>query len=214
MGVRNKRVELYRSLDEISVYRFDKAINGDLRYLAKVDYVGQVSIDEAYKEAWSEIYNEYIEKTKGTNIIQAYLLKGEILYLRTRLEIVPALIKTVLSTNDNNVYKYSLREIKLWGFPIDDQNELSFELEMVRKAVRNSINKLKRKQEELKRVWGDRKVPTIQEQKVRLHTILGVDLNLKTTNMLEWIAYWEEAYAKQKRRINGEQVRHNKKHQQ
>ena len=171
MGVRNKRVELYRSLDEISVYRFDKAINGDLRYLAKVDYVGQVPIGEAYKEAWSEIYNEYIEKTKGTNVIQFYLLKGEIIYLRTRLEIVPALIKTVLSTNDDNVYKYSLREIELWGFPVDDQNELSFELEMVRKAVRNSRNRLKRKQEELKRVWGDRKVPTIQEQKVRLHTI-------------------------------------------
>ncbi len=192
MGVRNKRVELYRSLDEITVYRFDKAIRGDLRYLAKVDNVTYVSIGEAYEVAWKEIINEYVEKSNASIFIQAYLIKGELNYLISRLDIVPFLVQTARSTTDTGIFKDSIREIELWGFPVNVENDLDLEMTKILTVLKNSKNKIQRRKQELKEITGSQKIPSIYEQKVQLHTFLGIDINLKETTMLEWIAYWKE----------------------
>ena len=194
MGATNKTLELYRTLEEITVFRFDKAINGDLRYLAKEENVTYISIGEAYEEAWKEIFNEYVDKTKGTSIIRSYLLRGEINFLVSRFKIVPALVRTAESTTDTVVLKDALKEIELWGFKVNRSNDLDSELDKVLTALKNSQNKIKRRRQELKDIAGSEKVPTFQEQKVQLHRILNLDIDIKTCTMLEWIAYWDEAY--------------------
>ena len=205
MGVRNKSLELYRSLDEITVYRFDKAINGDLRYLSKKENVTKVSISDAYETAWKEIFNEYVEKSKGTNIIKSYLLIGEINYLKSRLYIIPRLVNTVLGTTNNDAFNHSLKEIELWGFRIDRSKGLDDQMTKVLKTLKNSRTKIKRKEAELKELNGSEKPLTIQEQKVQLHRILGVNIDLRVTTMLEWIAYWKEVdllKQRKKKKIN------------
>jgi len=203
MGTRNKSINLYRSLEEISVFRFDKAVNGDLRYLAKKEDVTSISIGDAYEEAWKEIFNEYVEKAQGTNIIKSYLLIGEINYLKSRLYIVPQLVKTVLGTSNNDAFKYCLREIELWGFRIDRSKGLDDQMTKVLKTLQNSKTKIKRKEAELQELNGSEKPLTIQEQKVQLHRILGVNIDLRVTTMLEWIAYWQEVdLLKRRKKIN------------
>ena len=203
MGTRNKSISLYRSLDEISVFRFDKAVNGDLRYLAKKEDVTSISIGDAYEEAWSEIFNEYVEKSKGTTVITSYLLIGEINYLKSRLYIVPQLVKTVLGTTNNDAFNFSLKEIELWGFRIDRSKGLDDQMTKVLKTLQNSKTKIKRKEAELQELNGSEKPLTIQEQKVQLHRILGVNIDLRVTTMLEWIAYWQEVdLLKRRKKIN------------
>ena len=43
--IKSKNISLYKSLDDISIYRFDKALNGDLRYLSKKKDVEKIIIE-------------------------------------------------------------------------------------------------------------------------------------------------------------------------
>lgn len=194
MGARKrKNIELHKSLEDLSIYRFDKIINGDLRYLANVENVTKVKISQAYNDVWKELYNEYAKKTKNNTTVRIYLLLGEINYLTLRFNIVPQLIDVVLSAVNKEIFELAITEIESWGFRLNKDAPIGKEIEKVIKAINNSQTKIKRKLEEYKELTKEKeKALSLVQQKVKLERILGFTIDIKKTNVLEWLSYWDE----------------------
>jgi len=198
---KNTTLDLYLSTDEISIYRFDKAANGDLRYLSKKENISRVKIGEAYNLAWKNLQNEYSEKFSNSSIVRIFLLRGEINYLISRYRIVSSLVDTAISTTDNDIFKLALEEIEKWGFKINKESDLNSEMNKVLTSLKNSTNKIKRKKNELSEIdkEGVSKM-TLAQQKSKLETGLGDGriIDTKKTTVDEWHAYWEDLKAKTK----------------
>lgn len=194
MGFRKrKNIELYESLEDLSIYRFDKIINGDLRYLAKEDHVAKIKIDDCYKEVWKKLYNEYASKTKNNTTVRIYLLIGEINYLSLRRYIVPSLVDVILSATNVDVFNVAVDEVCSWGFSINKNKPIGEEIEKVLKAINNSGNKIKRKKAELEGLTeGKKNSLSLIQQKVKLENILKLSIDIRKTSVIEWLTYWEE----------------------
>jgi predicted ribosome quality control (RQC) complex YloA/Tae2 family protein len=209
MGFRKrKNIELYSSLEEISIYRFDKIINGDLRYLANVENVTNVKISEAYKESWKKLYNEYASKTKNNTIVRVYLLLGEINYLSLRLKVVPMLIDIMISSTDIDIFNMAVEEINKWGFFINKEKPMRDEINKITKALNNSITKIKRKKSEYKELTKEKQESlSLIQQKIKLEVILGIKIDVKRESVLDWLSYWDEVKIiterKKKSLVNG-----------
>ena len=193
MDLRRKKIELYRSLDELSIYRFDKIISGDLRYLSKKDDITYVKISDVYNDVWKDLYNQYAEKTKNNTTVRSYLLIGEINYLSLKLYIVPTLIDVVLSPTTKNQFLHTVNEIRNWGFPIDNDENLAERFKKISESLKNSKTKLKRKKAEYKELTKENENRlSIIQQKVKLERALGVSIDVNKTSVIEWLAYWDE----------------------
>jgi len=207
MGFKQRKVlGLITSLEDLSIYRFDKIINGDLRYLSRSANLGSLSVGQIYEQAWEKLYNEYVKLTKNNTTLRIYLLIGEINYLTLRYKIVPSLIDTVLSATDEKIFEGCIDEIEMWGFLINKDNPLEDELEKVVKALNNSLTKIKRKKAEYDDLTKKKEVElTIFQQKTKLERILGININVKICSVIEWLAYIDEAklIMKSKKNNNG-----------
>lgn len=190
---KRKNIELYRSLEDLSIYRFDKIIHGDLRYLSKKENVTNVKISNVYNEVWKGLYNDYAAKTNNNTTIRVYLLLGEINYLSLRYKIVPELIDVALSSTDLDIFKMAITEIKSWGFSMDMNNPIVEETNKIIKALNNSITKIKRKRAEYKELTKkEEKALSIIQQKVKLERVIGIKVDIKKDSVLDWLAYWDE----------------------
>lgn len=194
MGSRKrKNIELYKSLEDLSIYRFDKVINGDLRYLSKEENVTHIKISEVYESVWSKLLDEYSVKTKNNSTVRIYLLLSEINYLSIRAITVSSLVENVLTSTHEHIVDLSIKEIEKWGFSINIEINLREQLNKILLVLKNSSTKIKRKTAEYKELTrGSEESLSLIQQKVKLERILGFTIDIKKTNVLEWLSYWHE----------------------
>ena len=191
--IKSKNISLYKSLDDISIYRFDKALNGDLRYLSKKKDVEKIIIDVDFQNVWSDLINEYSIRTKNNTTIRIYLLIGEINYLESRNNVVPSLIQNIILSKDKEITKESIDHINRWGFPINSEKSINEELKKIMIAINNSYTKIKRKTAEYKDLTKDKGSQlTLIQQKLKLDRHLGVKIDLKKDTVSYWLACWDE----------------------
>mgnify|MGYP003643953718 CR=1 FL=1 len=191
--IKSKNISLYKSLDDISIYRFDKALNGDLRYLSKKKDVEKIIIDVDFQNVWSDLINEYSIRTKNNTTIRIYLLIGEISYLESRNNVVPSLINNIIKSKDEEITKESIDHINRWGFPINSEKSINEELKKIMIAINNSHTKIKRKTAEYKDLTKDKGSQlTLIQQKLKLDRHLGVKIDLKKDTVSYWLACWDE----------------------
>jgi len=196
MGIiKSKNISLYNSLDDISIYRFDKALHGDLRYLSKKKDIEKVEVDNYFQDAWSDLINKYSILTKNNSTIRIYLLIGEISYLESRNAVVPSLIQNVIMSKDKYITEESIKHLSKWGFSINTEKNLNDELKKIVTAINNSNTKVKRKISEYKDLTRDsgEKLSLIQQKtKLEINLSLSYPINLKKTSVTGWISYWEQ----------------------
>lgn len=180
-------------LEDLSIYNFDKCLGGNIRYLLNEYDKQDFEITQQLKEVWVKLYNEYCSITKNQNAINTYILACEINYIKNKLIHVPVLLDQTLKCFDKQDLKDVIKEISKWGFTIDGNKDLIIEVEKVANVLNNTKTKLLRKENEYKEITKkSEKALSIIQQKVKLHNILKIDVDLKKTNVLEWLAYWEE----------------------
>ena len=193
--IKSKNISLYKSLDDISIYRFDKALNGDLRYLSKKKDVEKIIIDVDFQNVWSDLINEYSIRTKNNTTIRIYLLIGEINYLESRNNVVPSLIQNIILSKDEEITKESIDHINRWGFPINSEKSINEELKKIMIAINNSHTKIKRKTAEYKDLTKDtgERMSLIQQKiKLEINLSLSYPINLKKTSVSGWLSYWDQ----------------------
>lgn len=194
MGIKqHKNIVLYNSLEELPIWKFDKIMKGDLRFLSKKEDVSSVEINDDFHKIWEELYNEYAVITQNNTSIQLYLILGELNYLNTKLKIVPELVNLILLDKELEIVNNAKKELKLWGFSINENNRLIDEVKIISLALENSKNKIKRKEDEYKEIIKEKeKGLSLIQQRVKLKRILGIEINLKKESVLDWLAYWDE----------------------
>lgn len=184
-----KHEYIYTDLDEIPIYNFTKCVGGDLKFMYQSK---RGKINDFIDEKWQIIYNDYCELTTSSKTLRYYRLIGEIEYLRKRDKIAPILINLLLKIPKND-RKGVIKELKEWGLRIYEDKDLEQEIKKALKILNNSKNKLNRKLDELNEIKDK---PTeglsLSAQKAKLHKLLGIDVNVMTTSVLEWLAYWKE----------------------
>ena len=190
-----KHKDFYRDLDTMPIYNFIKCIDRELKYMY-VSKNGEITNKIVNK--WEQLYNKFCELTKNNEMFRYYRLIGEIEYLDKRIEIVPVLVSFL----SKNIDKQSVcEELNEWGLKLDLKKPLKPQLDRIAKILNNSKNKLNRKKEEIEKINNKPKEDiSLQAQKAKLHRILGISVNIFTTSVTEWLAYWEEV--KQLSKVN------------
>lgn len=193
----NVKIEYYRSLDDISIYRFDKCLNGNKKFLV-VDYkYGHLDLEDEADDIWEELYNEWSKKTFSVEAMHIYTLACEITHLEAMIQIVPILIKGLFRGLENDVFEAYLFELKEWGFEIDRNKSLEDQLQNIELKLKGRGSKLKRKREDYKDLTkGNKsaKSTSIFNQKIKLERAFGsgTSIDVKKTSVSEWIAYLKE----------------------
>lgn len=180
-------------LEDLSIYNFDKCLNGEIRYLFEGYKKEDFEITKELNFAWEKLYNQYCSITKNNNAINIYMLACEINYIQNKLKIVPVLLDQALKCFDKQDLRDILKEVSKWGYAIDGNKNLIDEIKKVANVLNNTKTKLLRKENEYKELTKDNENSlSLIQQKVKLHNILKIDIDLKKTNVLEWLAYWKE----------------------
>jgi hypothetical protein len=185
----NKKNKLYQDLDELPIYNFHKCFKGELKFL----YSDRIIANEnEASETWEKLYNKYCELTFSNTSLRYYRLIGEIELLKNKQIFVPVLLDLLLKTpKEDTVDIYE--ELKKFGVRLNKNQDISKQIERGLKNIKGSENKLNRKVDELDRINNKPVVSlTLQEQKAKLHKILGFAIDLHNTSVSEWLAYWEE----------------------
>lgn len=184
-----KHKSIYTNLDTIPIYNFMKCTEGKLHFMHE-SKKGKVS--DNLIETWDKLYNEYCELTSSNTTLRYYKLIGEIEWLRNRDKIAPILIQNLLKKPLNKCIE-EIKELKEWGLSINVKNDLKKEIEKCIKILNNSKNKLNIKLDEFNDIKDKPKDNvSLQSQKVKLHKALGIDVNIMSTSVIEWLAYWDE----------------------
>lgn len=188
-----KHTDIYEDLDIIPIYNFDKCSKVDLRFM----YEGKKGeVTPELTEKWDELYNRYCELTAGNQTANYYRLIGEITWLEKRLVFVPVLLNILLkSANKDN--PYTLKELSLWGLPINKNKDLEKEVERVLKALNNSKTKLTRKISEFEDIKDKNEKAkeggtTIQAQAISINKALGVKPDIYKDSVVMWLEYFNE----------------------
>lgn len=187
MVIENENI--YDNIDELPIYNFHKCSKGEFKYLFKDKKLKESPL---VSKTWNNIYNEYCKLTYNNSVLRFYRLFGEIEYLKNLQIFAPVLLNLLTKTpKDDRVIIYE--ELKKWKIKLNINDSLDKQLEKGLKYINNSKNKLKRKEAELNEI-KDKPVKsyTLQQQKAKLHKALGVDVNLHTCSVTEWLAYWDE----------------------
>lgn len=190
-----KHKDFYKDLDTMPIYNFMKCIDRELKYMY-VSKNGEITNKIVNK--WEKLYNKFCELTKNNEMFRYYRLIGEIEYLDKRIEIAPVLVSFL----SKNIDKQSIcDELGEWGLKLNLKKPLKPQLDRIAKTLNNSKNKLNRKKEELEKINNKPKEDiSLQAQKAKLHRILGISVNIFTTSVTEWLAYWDEV--KQLSKVN------------
>lgn len=184
-----KYKNIYTDLDTIPIYNFMKCTEGKLHFLYEVK---KGKVNNYLIEIWSKLYDEYCELTSSNTTLRYYRLIGEIEWLSNRDKITPILIQNLLKKPLNKCVE-ELKELKEWGLSINIKNNLEKEIEKCIKILNNSKNKLNIKLDEFNEIKDKPKDNiSLQSQKVKLHKALCIDVNIMSTSVIEWLAYWDE----------------------
>ena len=192
MGViTDQQITIIDSLEDLSIWAFDKCLNGELQYLIINHKEGEIP-DEVTKK-WHELYNKFCELTKNTSSLKLYLLACELNHLEAKFKFVPVLLKQLLKLESKELFQEYCKELSAWGFPIDQRKPLVDEIEKITNVLQNVRTKYNRKLSEYEEL-NNKKVDvlSIYDQKVKLERILKISIDVKKANVLEWLAYWKE----------------------
>lgn len=193
-----KHITLYNSLDDLSIFRFDKISRGNFKWLIKeYDTESNITDTDLPKNTfkiWEKLYLEYSELVKNPKTILIYVLTCEINYLETLQIVVGTLISQVAKGKPANIQKEYFDELHNWGFAINEDAAIESELIRLSNQLRGSNSKLDRKISEYKEAIKDdgSKKTTLIQQKVRLSMSLKMNIDIHTTSVTEWIAFWNE----------------------
>lgn len=189
--VTDKNITFFDSLDDISIYRLDKCLQGHLKYLITSYEYGVIKeLPEGINDAWDVLYNEWCKLTVSLDSMRMYSLRLEINYLYNMLLFVPTLLNTFIKDGQNKKVK---EELKAWGYSFNDNHDYLDQLDRMAAQLRATESKYNLKLEEYSDLSkSDTKALTLQEQKVKLERALGVSIRLKRTSATEWLAYCKE----------------------
>ncbi|WP_299116942.1 hypothetical protein [uncultured Winogradskyella sp.] len=190
--VEDKTITLFESLDDISIYRFDKCMHGHLKYMiASYEYGIQKLYPIETKIVWDKLYDKWCVLTGDLESAQVYTLACEIDYLKNLMAFVPVLMMQLIKgcNNENEV----IEELRSWRFIIDKEKDIISEIERLGHQLRATESKLNMKLDDYEELnKKDVKPMTLQQQKVRLERALGVSIRIKKTSATEWLAYCNE----------------------
>lgn len=180
---------IYTDLDDLPIYNFMKCVKGELKYMYE-DRRGKVT--RKIRTKWDKLYNKYCELTYTNETLNYYKLVGEIDYLVNRERICKILIGSILKTPLKDCLPL-INELSEWGLPIDIKNNLKEEINRCILMLNNSKNTIERKTNELELIKNKPvEEISLQAQKAKLHRLLSINVDLKSTSVTEWLAYWEE----------------------
>lgn len=181
----------YDNLDEMPIYNFMKCTEGQLHFMF-ISKKGDVTKD--IKDKFSELDDKYCELTASNSSFRYFKLIGDIEFLKARLDIAPLLLNNLLKSSLNDSVLIT-KELKEWGLKIDLKLDLKPQYETCLLKLTNSKNQLERKSEELKELINKpNKTISLQELKVKLHKMSGINVDLMSTSVTEWIEYWKLKY--------------------
>ena len=189
-------IEFYTDLDELSIYRFTKALGGEYKFLI-VDYVkGEIELPENAFKVWEALYNSYCELTGNAEAMMVYVLACQINHLEMEQLIVASIISQLAKGKPKDVQELYFIELKEWGYTVQETMPFEEELERLMLKLRGADNKLRRKKTEYKDLTAKDeskdKSLSLTEQKVKLAISLKMNIDVKTTMVTEWVAYWKE----------------------
>lgn len=192
--VRNIINPFYDSLDNITVERFFKCLEGDFRYIYK--RYPQFTIKQPSERAimtYSKVYEQYCDATSNDEQLRLFRLIGEITKLKNRYLVVGILLEGIEYGKPKEIHKMYCEELAHWGY-IFDQNK-TFEVAMKKlwkqyRGSKNRITILDAEIESIKIKDGGEKEISVMQQKISLQG-MGFDIDIKTTVMTEWLEYWK-----------------------
>lgn len=180
---------IYTDLDDLPIYNFMKCVKGELKYMYE-DRRGKVT--RKIRAKWDKLYNKYCELTYTNETLNYYKLVGEIDYLVNRERIGKVLIGSILKTPLKDCLPL-INELSEWGLSINIKNNLKEEINRCILMLNNSKNTIERKTIELELIKNKPvEEISLQAQKAKLHRLLSINVDLKSTSVTEWLAYWEE----------------------
>ena len=181
---------IYTDLDELPIYNFYKCVDGKLEYLYEQK---KGDVNNKINEVWNKLYNDYCKITITKKQERYYRLLSAIKWLEDRLIYTPIIIESLLKTPIDDRDGLIL-ELKEWKLFINTRNNLDSELSKCLKILNNSKSKIKRKHSELSSINNNENKDTISlsSQKTKLHKLLGLDIDTKTTSVTEWVSYWND----------------------
>ena len=180
---------IYTDLDDLPIYNFMKCVKGELKYMHE-ERRGKVT--RKLRKKWDKLYNKYCELTYTNETLNYYKLVGEIDYLVNRERICKILISSILKTPLKDCLPL-INELSEWGLSINIKNNLKEEINRCILILNNSKNKIERKTNELELIKNKPvEEISLQAQKAKLHRLLSINVDLKSTSVTEWLAYWEE----------------------
>lgn len=180
---------IYRDIDELPIYNFYKCFEGKYNYI----YINRRGVEKPEIESvWKSIYDKYCELTYNNSTLKYYRLIGEIQFLKDRKIFAPILLNLLTKTPKDETQDI-VKELRRWKLKVNINNDLKQEFEKASRILNNSDNSLKRKISELEAIKDKPKETlSLQTQKAKLHKALGIEINLHTTSVTEWLAYWDE----------------------
>lgn len=202
-------ITLFNSLDDLSIFRFDKISRGDYKWLieeyTKKSEITEEDLPKDTLKVWEQLYIEYCELIKNTDAILIYVLTCEINHLEMIQVIVGNLIVQVAKGKPVDVQKEYIDELHAWGFIMQESADFESEIIRLSNQLRASKGKLDRKITEYKEATktDDNKKTTLIQQKVSLAISLKMNIDVHTTSVTEWIAFWNELDEMNKSLRNG-----------
>lgn len=182
-------MNIYNNIDILPIYNFNKCFKGDLKYMFKdLNFIDSPVV----KTQWNKLYNEYCKLTYNNTTLKYYRLVGELKFLENREIYVPVLLDLLTKTPKDDRGDI-ITELRKWKISVNKNTDLNKLFEVSIKVLNNSKNTYNRKLAELEAMNNKPKeVLSLQQQKAKLHKLLGINIDLHTTSVSEWLAYWEE----------------------
>lgn len=184
------------SCETLSIYCFYKILEtGDYNYLAIEEENIVDSFDrEVLSKTWAKIYEEYCKLTKDNRALEYYRLKGDLIYLETRKQIVSKLFSQIAIRNmPREIFMSYIEEIKQWGFKyrkkrkvLEDMEDLGRQIKATSNRINISIAKLESFE------TGDKPVP-LEKQVVGVEYALGKNcIDTKKTSVTKWVYMFDK----------------------
>ena len=184
--------DLITELEDISIYALDKCMKGDLRYMLRGYEFGEVEVPENIEEAWNELYNKWMELTATQDSVLSYSLLLEINFLEQSLAFAPILLREIIKPKPKKIKLEFYKELSAWGFPMSPKKPLEDEVERITRMFRARKSKLDLKKAEYEEESKESKPMSLISQKVKMERALKINIDVKKTSAIEWIAYIDE----------------------
>lgn len=189
--------EWHISCDTLSIFCFHEILKtGDYNHLSKKegrDIVKEHGRDILSK-VWSKIYEEYCKKTNDNRSLEYYRIKGELIYLETRRQVVSKLFSQIALRNmPREDFMCYIEEIKAWGFKYKKQRKVLVDMEDLSRQIKATSNRINIYIAKLKSFESGSKPVPLEKQVVGVEYALNKNhIDTKITSVSKWIYMFEK----------------------